>query len=74
MTNNIFKFGDTNWLQLTGTAMGTPPAPNYATLYFNIWEMETIKKYPELKESFYKRYIDDGFGIWIPQTADKSLD
>ena len=62
MTGNIFQFGDMFFRQKTGTAMGTPPAPNYAVIYFGIFEFEFIPKFPEL--SYYKRYIDDGFGAW----------
>jgi hypothetical protein len=64
MKNNLVQFGDTYWLQLNGTAMGVSPSCVYATLYFASHEQRILLKYPEL--SFYKRYIDDIIGIWIP--------
>ena len=69
MENNLFKFGDTHWLQLSGTAMGTPPAPPYATLYFAILEDTLIPSYSQRNGNclvLYKRFIDDVFGIWVP--------
>ena len=63
MENNIFCFGNTYWLQTNGCAMGAPPAPPYATLFFAIKENTLL---PTFRSSItlYKRYIDDVLGIW----------
>ena len=50
MTTNVFMFGDTWWLQQMGTAMGTPVACIYATLFFAYFERTTIiPKYVQIK-------------------------
>jgi hypothetical protein len=73
MTNNIFSFGDTYWKQISGTAMGTPPAPPYATLYYAILEDSLIDEFsPNLL--FYRRFIDDVLGIWDTKDQDTNPD
>ena len=72
MTNNIFKFDDTFWKQLTGTAMGSPPAVNCAELYFGVHELQIIILFI-LCLPFYGRYIDYGFGVW-KHLADATAD
>eukprot|EP00956_Cyclotella_meneghiniana_P015682 scaffold24249_cov44-Cyclotella_meneghiniana.AAC.2 len=62
--NNLFKFGDTYWLQKSGTAMGTPPAPPYATIFYALHENEMLPRWSQ-QVPFYKRFIDDVFGIWL---------
>jgi hypothetical protein len=64
MTNNLFQFGDTFWLQTNGTAMGVSPSCCYAMIYFSLHEDMLMVRYPEL--IFFKRYIDDIFAIWLP--------
>jgi hypothetical protein len=64
MRNNVFRFGDTFWHQQQGTAMGTPPAPPYATLYFGIHEIDILALFNNMLPS-YSRYIDDVLAAWI---------
>ena len=63
--NNIFKFGDTYWRQISGTAMGTSPGCDYATIYYGIYEMTTLLWNFITCLAYYKRYTDDVLGIWI---------
>ena len=65
MLNNIFSFGDLTFKQLNGTAMGTPPAPPYATIYYGLHETNFLPKHNK-HVIFYKQFIDDVFGIWSP--------
>jgi hypothetical protein len=72
MSNNIFSFADTKWLQLSGTAMGTPAACAYATITYGHHEnTEILTKFaPNLL--YYRRYIDDIFGVWVPPESHQT--
>jgi hypothetical protein len=65
MQNNVVQFGDTHWLQLSGAAMGTPPAPPYATLFYAIFEDTLLEEFSD-NLFYYRRFIDDILGIWVP--------
>jgi hypothetical protein len=68
MTNNIIQFGETHWRQRTGAAMGTPPAPPYATLYYALCKNILLEEYaPNL--FFYRRFIDTFLESGYPPTA-----
>ncbi len=68
MNHNIFQFGDTFWRQLQGMAMGTPAAPLYSILTYGQYKnTKILQKYKE-NLIYYKRYIDDIFGIWMDTT------
>ena len=64
MKHNIFKFGDSWWVQNVGTAMGTPVACIYATIFFAWFERQNLLAKYKNNILFYVRQIDDIFGIW----------
>ena len=73
MKNNVVRFGDTAWHQIKGCAMGTPPAPPYATLFYAIWE-ETLLSEFGANLFLLRRYIDDMLGIWVVINPDTDAD
>ena len=60
------QFGDTFWLQLNGTAMGTPPACTWATIYYGVHESVCLLANFGQNLLYCGRFIDDMLGIWIP--------
>ncbi|CAN7951906.1 unnamed protein product [Ixodes pacificus] len=60
---NSFEFHDKFFLQISGTAMGTKMAPNYANIFMGSIESKFLS-HQRLTPLFYRRYIDDIFFIW----------
>jgi hypothetical protein len=71
MDNNIFSFEKSYWVQLSGTAMGTPAACAYATISYGQFENTNILPAFTSNLIYYRRYIDDIIGIWLPPTYNK---
>ncbi len=63
MPRNLIRFGDCYFKQISGTAMGICPAPPWAIIYFAIHENAILPRWRH-HVPFWKRYIDDGFGLW----------
>ena len=53
--------------------MGQPPSPSYATTFFVIHELALRKKYNTTNLRYFKQYIDEFIGIWVP-TLETSQD
>ena len=62
LENNVFGFYNTSYVQTEGIAIGSRLGKNFACSYMRKWdeELENFVKQP----LFYKRFIDDGFGLW----------
>ena len=65
MHNNRMRFGDITVCQKRGIAMGMSPAPSIANLYVSIYEQTHIQHHFTPHLHYLRRFIDDGFGIWV---------
>ena len=66
---NYFEFNNQTYLQVSGTAMGTRCAPNYAIIFMGDLEQEFLDKC-EKKPRVWYRFIDDIFMIWNHSRQD----
>ncbi|XP_064479666.1 uncharacterized protein LOC135392983 [Ornithodoros turicata] len=62
LKNNNFEFDGKHYLQVSGTAMGTKMAPNYANIFMGNLE-EAFLFECEKKPTLYKRFMDDIFMV-----------
>jgi hypothetical protein len=62
LENNLFEFNGKEYCQRNGVAIGSKLGKNFACTFMRHWDEELGKH--EKQPSFYKRFIDDGFGIW----------
>ena len=65
MHNNRMHFGNLLVHQHKGIAMGMAPAPSIANLFVAIYEEAHMTSVPKSTLPFLRRFIDDGFGIWL---------
>ncbi|XP_071497146.1 uncharacterized protein [Diadema antillarum] len=65
LTLNNFSFNGEHYLQIQGTAMGTPVAPTYANIFMGKVEHAILSlTNPPLLKTSWRRYIDDIFFLW----------
>ena len=64
MKFNVFEAGETIHRQTSGTAMGTPSAVNYATLYYGFHEITKLMAKYMRHFVYYRRSIHDKYILW----------
>ena len=62
LDNNSFKLGNHNYKQTEGIAIGSRLGRNFACSYMRKCDEELLGY--EEQSLFYKRFVDDGFGVW----------
>ena len=74
LTNNCFSFKNSFYRQQCGTAMGSPFAPAYANIFMaHFWRTKVTPGLP-FAPIFFRRYIDDMFGIFHSDLDPTTLD
>jgi hypothetical protein len=68
LENNNFSFCGKDYIQIDGVAIGSKLGKNYACAYMRKWDQQLVADVPDLL--FYKRFIDDGFGVWTGSVHD----
>ena len=68
LTNNYVSFGTKTFLQITGTAMGTPCAVIFACIYMHVLEQEAWKQFKVMHQRndsifLFFRWLDDIIAI-----------
>jgi hypothetical protein len=63
LARNYFTFNGQMYLQIGGTAMGTPIAPSYANTFMGEHENKLLDAYP-LKPFCWLRFLDDVFCVF----------
>ena len=63
LENNHFQFNNDNYLQKMGTAVGSPMAPVYASLFMGKLEQDFIQS-RSIGPSTWLRFLDDIFMVW----------
>jgi hypothetical protein len=66
LKNNFLIFDNTVYLQIQGTAMGTPMAPTFANIFLTALELKLLYT---LKYRIYQRYLDDIFAVMTTEVA-----
>ena len=75
LKGNFFEFANQLYQQLVGTAMGTPIAPTYATIFMSDVDDRIYKLAQDIAETenpirILKRFLDDIFMIWKGKLTD----
>ena len=62
---SYFMFNDILYKQKGGVTMGSPLGPTMANVFLSFYQLKWLEQCPnEFKSVFYRRYVDDIFGLF----------